>query len=84
MLPIQMHSDLQEAIRSDYPNYDDPQLTDISLFDPHDFYDGDTFSYDNSLSEPMLVSPNLGIAYPAWLSECITARRGPAFPLVSL
>lgn len=81
MLPIQMHSDLQEAIRSDYPNYDDPQLTDISLFDPHDFYDGDTFSYDNSLSEPMLVSPNLGIAIQLGYLNALQHGGDPRFRL---
>lgn len=81
MLPIHTHHELQEAIRSDYPNYDDPELADISLFAPTDYYDGDTFSYDNSLSEPMLISPELGLAIQLGYENAFQHGGDPRFRL---
>lgn len=81
MLPIHMHSELQEAVRSDYPNYDDPELADISLFAPTDYYDGDTFAYDNSLSEPMLISPELGLAIQLGYKSAFQHGGDPRFRL---
>lgn len=81
MLPIHTHSELQEAVRSDYPNYDDPELADISLFAPTDYYDGDTFAYDNSLSEPMLISPKLGLAIQLGYKSAFQHGGDPRFRL---
>lgn len=81
MLPIHTHSELQEAVRSDYPNYDDPELADISLFAPTDYYDGDTFAYDNSLSEPMLISPKLGLAIQLGYKSAFQHSGDPRFRL---
>lgn len=81
MLPIHTHSELQEAVRSDYPNYDDPELADISLFAPTDYYDGDTFAYDNSLSEPMLISPELGLAIQLGYKSAFQHGGDPRFRL---
>ena len=81
MLPIHTHSELQEAVRSDYPNYDDPELADISLFVPTDYYDGDTFAYDNSLSEPMLISPKLGLAIQLGYKSAFQHGGDPRFRL---
>lgn len=81
MLPIHTHSELQEAVRSDYPNYDDPELADISLFAPTDYYDGDTFAYDNSLSEPMFISPELGLAIQLGYKSAFQHGGDPRFRL---
>lgn len=62
MISIHTIEDLRRAICQDYIQNVDVILSDVTLFPNNQYYDGDTFVYDNALEEPTIISEELSLA----------------------